>query len=94
VKTMAELFEHTLKDIYCAENAIAEALPKLSALGTTMQIAAPPTTKVHKSLNNIEARRHQTDATFRSITELEAIARRQKTERLKAARFHSASAEQ
>lgn len=27
---MAELFEHTLKDVYYAENAIAKALPKVS----------------------------------------------------------------
>lgn len=31
VKTMAELFEHTLKDVYYAENAIVKALPKVSA---------------------------------------------------------------
>jgi len=31
VKTMAELFEHTLKDVYYAENAIAKTLPKVSA---------------------------------------------------------------
>jgi ferritin-like metal-binding protein YciE len=30
VKTLAELFEHTLKDVYYAENAIAKALPKVS----------------------------------------------------------------
>ena len=31
MKTLAELFEHTLKDVYYAENAIAKALPKVSA---------------------------------------------------------------
>lgn len=30
METLAELFEHTLKDVYYAENAIAEALPKVS----------------------------------------------------------------
>lgn len=30
MKTLADLFEHTLKDIYYAENAIAKALPKIS----------------------------------------------------------------
>lgn len=30
MKTMAELFEHTLKDIYYAENALTKALPKMS----------------------------------------------------------------
>ena len=31
MKTLAELFEHTLKDVYYAENAIAKALPKVSS---------------------------------------------------------------
>lgn len=31
MKTLAELFEHTLKDVYYAENAIVKALPKVSA---------------------------------------------------------------
>ena len=30
MQTLEELFEHTLKDIYYAENAIAKALPKVS----------------------------------------------------------------
>lgn len=30
MQTLAELFEHTLKDVYYAENAIAKALPKVS----------------------------------------------------------------
>lgn len=30
MKTLAELFEHTLKDIYYAENAISKALPKVA----------------------------------------------------------------
>lgn len=30
MKTMAELFEHTLKDIYYAENALTKALPKMA----------------------------------------------------------------
>lgn len=30
METLAELFEHTLKDVYYAENAIAKALPKVS----------------------------------------------------------------
>ncbi|UXN66822.1 ferritin-like domain-containing protein (plasmid) [Phyllobacterium sp. A18/5-2] len=31
MKTLAELFEHTLKDVYYAENAIVKALPKVSS---------------------------------------------------------------
>ena len=30
MKSLAELFEHTLKDIYYSENALAKALPKVS----------------------------------------------------------------
>lgn len=30
MKTMADLFEHTLKDVYYAENALTKALPKVS----------------------------------------------------------------
>ena len=30
MKTLADLFEHTLQDVYYAENAIAKALPKVS----------------------------------------------------------------
>lgn len=43
--------------------------------------------QVPNSLNTMEARRHQTDAAFRSITEREVDARRKKTERLRAARM-------
>jgi hypothetical protein len=43
--------------------------------------------QVLSSLNTFEARRHQTDAAFRSITELEVEARRKKTERLRAERI-------
>ncbi|BCP54550.1 YciE/YciF family protein [Kaistia sp. 32K] len=30
MKTLAEIFEHTLKDVYYAENAIVKALPKVA----------------------------------------------------------------
>ncbi len=30
MKTLADLFEHTLKDVYYAENAITKALPKIA----------------------------------------------------------------
>jgi len=56
-----------------------------------MQIAANTEDQVLNSLNNIEARRHQTDVAFRSITALEIDARRQKTERLKVARILSST---
>jgi ferritin-like metal-binding protein YciE len=38
VKKLAELFEHTLKDVYYAENAIAKALPKVSKAATNPEL--------------------------------------------------------
>jgi len=54
-----------------------------------MQTETTVEDQVLNSLNNLEVRRHKTDAAFRSITELEAIASREKTERLRAARMAS-----
>ena len=34
MKTLAEIFEHTLQDIYYAENAISKALPKVAEKAT------------------------------------------------------------
>jgi ferritin-like metal-binding protein YciE len=34
VKTLADIFEHTLEDVYYAENAIAKALPKIAKAAT------------------------------------------------------------
>jgi hypothetical protein len=52
-----------------------------------MQVVANTDDQVLHSLNTMESRRHQTDAAFRSITELEVEARRKKTERLRAERI-------
>ncbi len=38
MKTLAELFEHTLKDIFYAENAIAKALPKMAGAVKSAQL--------------------------------------------------------
>lgn len=35
MKTLADAFEHTLKDIYYAENALVKALPNVAAAATT-----------------------------------------------------------
>lgn len=40
MKTMAELFEHTLKDVYYAENAITKALPKVAAAVSDSKLKA------------------------------------------------------
>ncbi|RYE56312.1 MAG: hypothetical protein EOP18_04525 [Rhizobiaceae bacterium] len=59
-----------------------------------MQTTVNTDEQVLNSLNNIETKRHQTDAAFRSITALEANARRRKTERLRAARMQCSATKQ
>lgn len=38
MKTLEDLFEHTLKDVYYAENAIAKALPKMIEAATSKEL--------------------------------------------------------
>ena len=38
LKTMADLFEHTLKDVYYAENALTKALPKVSKAAKSAEL--------------------------------------------------------
>jgi len=38
MKTMADLFEHTLQDIYYAENALTKAIPKMSKAATDAKL--------------------------------------------------------
>ncbi|CCV15474.1 ferritin-like domain-containing protein [Mesorhizobium sp. STM 4661] len=38
MKTLAEIFEHTLEDVYFAENAIAKALPKVAKAATDAKL--------------------------------------------------------
>lgn len=38
MKTLKELFEHTLKDVYYAENAISKALPKVSKAAKSKEL--------------------------------------------------------
>ena len=40
MKTLADLFEHTLKDIYYAENAISKALPKIAKAAKSAELIA------------------------------------------------------
>lgn len=40
MKTLTELFEHTLKDVYWAENAITKALPKVAAAVNNAKLKA------------------------------------------------------
>lgn len=38
MKTLSEAFEHTLKDIYYAENALTKALPKVAKAATSKKL--------------------------------------------------------
>ena len=38
MKTLSEAFEHTLKDIYYAENALTKALPKVAKAATSQKL--------------------------------------------------------
>ena len=38
MKTLADIFEHTLQDMYYAENAITKALPKVAAAVKDMKL--------------------------------------------------------
>ena len=38
MKTLAEIFEHTLEDVYYAENAITKALPKVAKAATNAEL--------------------------------------------------------
>jgi len=38
MKTLAEIFEHTLEDVYYAENAITKALPKVAKAATDAKL--------------------------------------------------------
>jgi ferritin-like metal-binding protein YciE len=44
MKPLAEIFEHTLDDVYYAENAITKALPKVANAATNAKLkkAAEP----------------------------------------------------
>jgi ferritin-like metal-binding protein YciE len=38
MKSLEDLFQHTLKDVYYAENAIAKALPKVSKAAKSAEL--------------------------------------------------------
>jgi len=52
-----------------------------------MQTATNPDDQVLVSLHSLEVRRFHTDVAFRSINDMEVAARREQTERLRAARM-------
>jgi ferritin-like metal-binding protein YciE len=53
VKKLAELFEHTLKDVYYAENAIAKALPKVSKAATNPELVQAVDTHLKETKDQI-----------------------------------------
>lgn len=55
MKTLAELFEHTLKDVYYAENAIAKALPKVSAAAKNPELKKAVNHHLEETQGQIEA---------------------------------------
>ena len=54
MKTLAELFEHTLKDVYWAENAITKALPKVAAAVKDAKLKAAVEEHLEETKGQIE----------------------------------------
>lgn len=54
IKTMDDLFVHTLRDIYYAENQIAKALPDMIAKATDQQLKAGFKTHLQETEKQIE----------------------------------------
>jgi ferritin-like metal-binding protein YciE len=54
MKTLAELFEHTLKDVYYAENAITKALPKVAGAVNNSKLKAAVEAHLEETKGQIE----------------------------------------
>ena len=54
MKTLNDLFEETLKDIYYAEKAIVKALPKMAKKASSEELASAFTTHVEETQGQIE----------------------------------------
>lgn len=54
MKTLAELFEHTLKDIYWAENALTKALPKIASAVNNAELKAAIEAHLDETRSQIE----------------------------------------
>lgn len=63
MKTLAEAFEHTLKDIYYAENALTKALPKVAEAAGSADLKAAVQEHLRETKMQIEI----LDKVFRSI---------------------------
>ena len=63
MKTLADAFEHTLRDVYYAENAITKALPKVIAAVTNADLK----TALQDHLAETKGQIKTLDAVFKSI---------------------------
>ena len=63
MKTLADIFEHTLKDVYYAENAIAKALPKVAKAATDANLKKAAETHLAETKGQIK----KLDQVFKSI---------------------------
>lgn len=63
MKTLKDLFEHTLKDVYYAENAIAKALPKVAKAAKSAELIKA----VEDHLSETKDQIKQLDKVFKSI---------------------------
>ncbi|BBD38834.1 hypothetical protein Amn_37140 [Aminobacter sp. Y103A] len=58
MKTLNEIFEHTLEDMYFAENAITKALPKVAKAAKDAKLKKAAEESSNRSSNR-SARRHR-----------------------------------
>ena len=63
MKTLAEIFEHTLQDIYYAENAITKALPKVAQKATDPKLKKAAEEHLAETKDQIK----KLDQVFKSI---------------------------
>ncbi|MCV3210033.1 ferritin-like domain-containing protein [Mesorhizobium sp. YC-39] len=63
MKTLAEIFEHTLEDVYFAENAITKALPKVARAATDAKLKKA----VEEHLEETKDQIRKLEEVFRSI---------------------------
>jgi ferritin-like metal-binding protein YciE len=63
MKTLAEIFEHTLEDVYYAENAITKALPKVAKAATNAELKKAAEDHLAETRDQIK----KLDLVFKSI---------------------------
>jgi ferritin-like metal-binding protein YciE len=63
MKTLADIFEHTLKDVYYAENAITKALPKVAKAAKSAELKAAAEQHLAETKDQIKT----LDKVFKSV---------------------------